>query len=43
MLMDRVMKILNNENRCCDKCDWCDEEGSVGAEGVKEGNETGGL
>ena len=29
-------------NRCCNKGDWCDEEGSVGAERAKEGNETAG-
>ena len=30
-------------NRCCNKGDWFDEEGSVGAERAKEGNKTAGL
>ena len=34
---------IGTTNRCCDKGDWCNKEGSAGAEGVKEGNETTGL
>ena len=30
-------------NRCCNEGYWCNEEGSVGAERAKEGNETAGL
>ena len=44
MLMGQVMTILNKEySRCCNEGGWCNVEGSVGAEGVKEGNKTAGL